>query len=157
MKDRGGIGNARYAIPSVHLKLLGCEIMNDDKCFVCGHKNSQGLNLRYEINKEGQSALCRTVLSEAYEGWKGFIHGGIAAAILDGAMVHACLSKGLKCVTAKLDIRYKNPIPTNKEIEITSQITKSSSILLSTIAEITVDGVIAASANAKMYVVENLR
>ena len=130
--------------------------MNNGKCFVCGSKNSKGLNLRYEIKKEDQSALCRTVLPEDFEGWEGFVHGGITASILDGAMVHACLSKGLTCVTAELNIRYKNPIPTNREIEIKSKVTRKFLAVLSTEAEITVDGVIAATANAKMYVVKNL-
>ena len=130
--------------------------MNNGKCFVCGSKNSKGLNLRYEIKKEDQSALCRTVLPEDFEGWEGFVHGGITASILDGAMVHACLSKGLTCVTAELNIRYKNPIPTNREIEIKSKVTRKFLALLSTEAVITVDGVIAATANAKMYVVKDL-
>lgn len=131
--------------------------MNNGKCFVCGCNNSKGLNLYYQIEKETQSALCRTVLPEDYEGWKGFVHGGITASILDGAMVHACLSKGVTCVTAELNIRYTSPIPTNMEIEIKSRVIKKFSSLLSVEAIITIDGAIAATANAKMYVVKNLR
>ena len=130
--------------------------MNDGKCFVCGYKNSKCLNLCYQVEKENETALCRTVLPEEFEGWEGFVHGGITASILDGAMVHACLSKGLTCVTAELNIRYKNPIPTNREIEIKSKVTRKFLALLSTEAVITVDGVIAATANAKMYIVKNL-
>jgi acyl-coenzyme A thioesterase PaaI-like protein len=131
-------------------------VINDGKCFVCGSKNGKGLNLCYEIDKENQSALCRTVLPEDFEGWRGFIHGGVTASILDGAMVHACLSRDLRCVTAELNIKYKNPIPTNREIEIKSVIKRKFSALLTTEAVITVDGVIAATANAKMFAVKEL-
>jgi acyl-coenzyme A thioesterase PaaI-like protein len=130
--------------------------MNDGKCFVCGSKNGKGLNLCYEIDKINQSALCRTVLTEEFEGWRGFIHGGITASILDGAMVHSCLSRDLRCVTAELHIKYNNPIPTNREIEIRSYIKKKFSALLFTEAEITVDGVTVATAHAKMFAIKDL-
>jgi acyl-coenzyme A thioesterase PaaI-like protein len=130
--------------------------MNDGKCFVCGSKNGKGLNLHYEVDKSNQSALCRTVLPEDFEGWRGFIHGGIAASILDGAMVHACLSRDLRCVTAELNIKYKKPIPTNREIEIKSKIADKYLTLLYTEASITVDGVIAVTAKAKMFYVKDL-
>ena len=130
--------------------------MNKDKCFVCGSKNRKGLNLCYEIDKDNQSALCRTILPEDFEGWRGFIHGGITASILAGAMVHACLSRDLRCVTAELNIKYKNPIPTNREIEIRSCITKKFSALLFTEVAITVDGVTVATAHAKMFAIKDL-
>jgi 3-hydroxymyristoyl/3-hydroxydecanoyl-(acyl carrier protein) dehydratase len=55
-----------------------------------------------------------------------------------------------------LNIKYKNPIPTNREIEIKSVIKRKFSALLTTEAVITVDGVIAATANAKMFAVKEL-
>ena len=130
--------------------------MNNNRCFVCGSRNSKGLNLKYNIDKNNETAFCKTTLSNEYEGWKGYLHGGIMASILDGAMVHACLAKGLTCVTAELNIKYKNPILTGSEIEIKSEIVKNLSMLFYVSATISVAGVEAVTATAKMWVVDNL-
>jgi len=131
--------------------------MNNGKCFVCGKKNDVGLKLNFETDKEKRTAFCRTMISDKFEGWAGVIHGGIIASILDDAMVHACLSMDVTCVTAELIVRYKQSVPSGREIEISSEVKKKIPLMICTEAAIKVDGVIAATAKAKMYIANNLK
>ena len=84
------------------------------------------------------------------------VHGGIIASILDGSMVFACKSMDLKCFTAELTVRYKKPVPINKQVEIVAkvkdQIKWMSYNVIYTEAIMKMDGRIAVKAKAKMFV-----
>ena len=130
--------------------------MGNGYCFVCGQRSDVGLRLEFAIDGETQSAHCTTLLSDKYQGWAGYVHGGIIASMIDGAMVHACKAIGLKCVTAELSIKYRNPIPVDREIEIIGKVTKQIPLLAYTESSITVDGSVFVEAHAKMLVVKGL-
>ena len=134
--------------------------MGHGYCFVCGQKSDVGLKLEFKLDRESRSASCETVLSEKYRGWSGYAHGGILASILDGAMVYACKSADLDCMTAELNIKYKMPVPLNKPIKIIAQVTDQkkwlSYVVVYTEALMEVDGKIATSAEAKMFVDKNI-
>ena len=91
-------------------------------CFVCGSHNTVGLRLDFKLDRENQQASCITVTSEEYQGWDGVVHGGVVASMLDGSMVYACKSMDLDCFTAELTVRYKKPVPINKQVEIIAQV-----------------------------------
>jgi len=131
--------------------------MNDGNCFVCGHKNEFGLNLNFEINRKERSSSARTTLSEKFAGWYGVVHGGITAAMLDDAIVHACLSTDMKCVTAELKVTYKKAIPINHEITIKAMVTKKIPMVFYAESSILVNGELAAKAEAIMFVVDDLK
>ncbi len=59
--------------------------------------------------------------------WKGYdrrIHGGVAAAMLDGAMTHALFSAGVAAVTASLQVRYYRPVETGKDCTVEARRTR---------------------------------
>lgn len=135
--------------------------MGNGCCFVCGPNNDIGLQLNFGIDKIRRTASCETIVTEQYCGWSGFVHGGILASIIDGAMVHACTSMDLACMTAELTIRYKKPVPLNTKINICATVKDLRTVLTYTIAtteaSINIEGKIVARAKAKMFVQKNLR
>ena len=78
-------------------------------CFVCASSNLRGLHLSFEADRGG-GVSARFGCEPCYEGYSGFIHGGVIAALLDGAMAHCLFARGVEAVTARLQIEYKKPL-----------------------------------------------
>lgn len=86
-------------------------------CFVCGDTNAAGLGVRFELQADGTIAgrfLPRTEL----QGYPGLLHGGLAAALLDGAMTQCLFARGLKALTVELRVRYHKPVEIGREIRL---------------------------------------
>ncbi len=84
------------------------EIVKYAGCFVCGDKNKIGLKVKFYEKNGGAAAEFSP--KETLEGYKGLLHGGILAALLDEIMIKAVLVKDVYCVTAELSVRYKKPV-----------------------------------------------
>lgn len=95
----------------------------ENKCFVCGLQNEDGLQLRFEKNSEGTSKA-RCVFAEKYQGYDNIVHGGLIAAVLDDTMAYAIMGLGLMPVTAEMKIRYKKPTRVGEEITLEGKVTK---------------------------------
>ena len=80
-------------------------------CFVCGEKNSGGLRLCFEIDKEKQALKTTFVADPIFQGYDGIVHGGIISTLLDEAMAKLSYELGYDTVTASLEIRFKEPAP----------------------------------------------
>ena len=70
-------------------KLAGIDVNQSEfpMCFACGKDNPVGLKLK--IVKDGDEARGEFIVSEFYQGWRGYVHGGIIFTILDEAMAYA--------------------------------------------------------------------
>ena len=73
-----------------------------------------GLGLRYRLDRSvtPERLLARFTVRPDHRGPPGYLHGGMAATILDETM--ACVSWALEevpSVTARLEVRYRLPIP----------------------------------------------
>ena len=92
-------------------------------CFVCGSDNPGGLQLRYEHGVDGTVNATWTPTNMC-EGFRGIVHGGIVASILDAAMVR-CLhgAFGKNPFTCRLDVRYLHEMPTGQRITIGAHVT----------------------------------
>ena len=60
--------------------------MQKNNCFVCGQNNREGMRLKFILDEQRQTFVCRFRLSKRYTGPPGHAHGGIIASILDDAM-----------------------------------------------------------------------
>ncbi len=58
------------------------------------------------------------------EGYKGILHGGVLASLLDEVMIKAVLVKAVFCVTAELTVRYKKPAPISERLALFGHIEK---------------------------------
>ena len=119
-------------------------------CFVCGIDNPIGLGLTfYELGPD--EILATPTLSEDYQGYPGVVHGGIVACMLDEAAGRAVLvgDHNHFRLTAKLNIRYRKPVPTNQPLRLLGRVTDQRGKVAIAHAEITLpDGSIAAEADA---------
>ncbi|MDQ3108103.1 MAG: PaaI family thioesterase [Actinomycetota bacterium] len=73
-------------------------------------ENPLGLGLRF--TKEAPGLVARFNPKPGHRGPPGYLHGGIAATVLDETM--ASLGWALDdvpCVTATLELRYRKPVP----------------------------------------------
>jgi uncharacterized protein (TIGR00369 family) len=78
-------------------------------CFACGADNPSGMHLKMRV--EDGTALVDFEANEVYQGFPGAMHGGILATILDEVMAWAIYAAGSWAVTAKMEIRYRDPGP----------------------------------------------
>jgi acyl-coenzyme A thioesterase PaaI-like protein len=81
-----------------------------DTCFACGRLNSEGLHLEEWDWKDG----CATAVFRPrpeHAGAGDTLHGGLAATVLDEAMVWAGIfEERVLSVTATLDLRFRKPL-----------------------------------------------
>jgi len=62
-------------------------------CFLCGPANNSGLHLAFRACAEG-SVAGRFSCDQIFQGYAGFLHGGVIASLLDSAMVSRLFSQG---------------------------------------------------------------
>ncbi len=92
-----------------------------ENCFVCGQDNPCGLKLEFEYGNGEAGAWFDS--PPCYEGYRGVIHGGIIATLLDEAMAKIILCQRLAAVTADLSIRYRKPLPVGTKVRASGRIT----------------------------------
>ena len=90
-------------------------------CFVCGESNPFGLKLRFET--DGRIVQTRFVPRAEHIGFKGVVHGGLIATVLDEIMVWACAVPTRKfAYCAELTVRYLQPLAPGAEVIVTSEL-----------------------------------
>ncbi len=82
-------------------------------CFGCSPDNPIGLKM--DFYEQGDEIVCRWTPTTEYQGYKGVLHGGIQATLMDEIASWLVQIK-LKTagVTSKLETRYKKPVISNK-------------------------------------------
>jgi uncharacterized protein (TIGR00369 family) len=109
------------------------EVAKYNNCFVCGPDNPTGLNLKFLF--DGKVARTEYMPTTSHEGYKGILHGGIIATVLDEVMIKAALAQGIVCVTAQMEIRYKAPAYLGKNIHFTAEVSEIKGRIISTIGK----------------------
>lgn len=96
---------------------------NSSHCFACGLQNPFGLKLRFRSLSSGQ-VEARTRVPRHYEGYPGIVHGGIVATMLDEIVGRLAMTDDPNCflVTARLELRYREPIPVEQDIVLRGQL-----------------------------------
>jgi uncharacterized protein (TIGR00369 family) len=95
------------------------ELEDDHFCFACGERNPDGLRLKFTYPAKGQ---CRAefLAHRKYQGWRGILHGGIVATLLDEAIAHAVggpeRGAGDYGVTAEMTVRYLKAVPIGQKV-----------------------------------------
>ncbi|RLC72356.1 MAG: PaaI family thioesterase [Chloroflexi bacterium] len=121
---------------------------NSQMCFVCGLENPIGLKASFYEDEDGRVTVTWTP-GEEHQGYPGLLHGGIAAALLDEALGRTVIGRDLWLVTAKMEIRYRNPIPIGEPLTVVAELTRVRSRIVEARGELRLsDGRIGAEANA---------
>ncbi len=90
-------------------------------CFVCGYENPIGLSVHPHL--EGDAVVILFTPKQEHCGFRGALHGGITAALLDEAMFWAA-AVGLHktVVTAELTVRYSKPVPIDEPVRVEARL-----------------------------------
>lgn len=100
------------------------QLEDDHHCFACGMKNLDGLRIEWKV--EGQTMTGEFVPPKKYQGWKGIVHGGILATLLDEAMTRLAGILYGGAVTAEMTVRYVKPAHIGERLFIRGEIVDGS-------------------------------
>jgi len=122
-------------------------------CFVCGLENPLGLHLAFYEDEDG-SVMCHFTPGREYQGYPGWLHGGITTALLDEVLGRAAIARDLWVATAKLDVRYRQPIPLEQPVTVRGRLTRVRSRAVEGRAEVFLtDGALAAEAEGVLVAI----
>ena len=107
-------------------------------CFGCGDANPEGLHIEFRV--EDGVALGRFVARRVHQGYPGLAHGGIAAAAIDEAMGWAMYAAGAWAMTARLEVKYRRPLPLGQPLWVTAQVVRDRGRWLEAEGELRVAG-----------------
>jgi uncharacterized protein (TIGR00369 family) len=121
-------------------------------CLVCGLKNEFGLYTSfYELESGELLAVFRP--REVHQSYPGRLHGGIISTILDETIGRAVMirhSHAFWGVTMEITVRFKKPVPLEKELRVIGRITKDTKRIFEGTGEVLLpDGTVAAEAKGK--------
>jgi len=120
-------------------------------CFGCGRNNPIGLKLNFTW--DGKTARTEFTPNKLYQGWSGIVHGGIIECLLDEAMSYASYFEGIHTLTAKMQVRMRQPALIDQPLIITSSITKKTRKLVETKGDVSLtDGTPVAESTATMFI-----
>lgn len=117
-------------------------------CFVCSAPNPTGLALGHTFQPDG-SVTASFTGNCALEGYAGLLHGGVIAALLDGAMTNCLFAHGGVAMTGELNVRYREPVPLGEEMTVRAMIKESFFPLHLLTAELKQGSAVKATATAK--------
>jgi uncharacterized protein (TIGR00369 family) len=112
-------------------------------CFVCGRDNPVGLKMVWENHPQEGEIRATVTVSEEFNGYPGVVHGGILAAMLDETAGRAVLLQGGPddlMVTARLEVTYRRPTPTDTPLLVVGRLVGRSEKRAETKAEIRLPG-----------------
>lgn len=118
-------------------------------CAVCGQENPLSLKAKfYELDNDellGVFTPC-----QEHQGYPGRMHGGIATAAVDETIGRAIniIQPDTWGVTVSLNVRFRKPVPLDREMHAIARITSDSSRLFEGTGEIVLDdGTVAVEAS----------
>ena len=106
------MGDARARIPPHH----------GATCWGCGD-NPTGLRLPTPTHAGADRYDAPVRFDERHEGGPGLVHGGIVAGALDEAAGLLATWYRFPAVTARIFVRYRRPVPINRDLHLAARIT----------------------------------
>ena len=78
--------------------------------------NPAGLKIRFRL----EDGVCRAEWQSTsdFMGYDGVTHGGIQFCLLDDVMANLLFLEGLICVTAKADVRFREPLGIGEKVQL---------------------------------------
>jgi acyl-coenzyme A thioesterase PaaI-like protein len=126
------------------------ELIDEGMCFICGKRNPIGLKAEFEVDSENLRLKGHFTPKREHEGYKGIMHGGLASALLDEAMVKLLWEVGIPAVSASLSIRLLKPVRIGERVLIEGWVESDKGRIIKTSAELrNAAGTILAQADGK--------
>ena len=96
--------------------------VDDGYCIGCGPRAPLGLHMHFEA-VEHDAVESRVTLDRTFQGWRGVVHGGIVALLLDEAMAYAAAARGIVGVTGDLKLRFRKAVPVGVPLRVRAKVT----------------------------------
>jgi uncharacterized protein (TIGR00369 family) len=91
-------------------------------CFGCGEANPEGLGIQFRV--DGRRVTGEFQTRRTHQGFPSLAHGGVAAAAIDEAMGWAMHAAGAWAMTARLQVKFRRPIPLGERLEVTAEVVR---------------------------------
>lgn len=92
----------------------------DGRCFGCGEDNEDGLRMRFTPTEEG--SICEFEVPPRFQSWRGMVHGGMVALMLDEAVGWAGWHAGHPGLTGRLEVRYRRPLEIGERVRVVGRV-----------------------------------
>lgn len=126
---------------------------NNQWCFACGPKNPISLKLKFK--EEGDQYTTTFTGGKEHQSYDGIVHGGIVSTLLDEIMGGYLYHKGFKAVTARLDVRFRQPTPIHTPLKVTGSVVSQKRSFYEMKGEVALpDGTVTAEGTAVIKVLE---
>lgn len=123
-------------------------------CFGCGKKNPIGLKLEFIEDEDGYTT--KFTARPEHQGYDDIMHGGLVSTILDEVMAGYINMKGFNAVTARLEVRFRQPTPIGQQLTAKARIVSQRGKLYEIKSELSLpDGTVTAEGKATIAVVED--
>ena len=83
--------------------------IDDGYCIGCGQLSPVGLKMTF-ATEDDRSVRSSLSIPPTFAGWRGVVHGGIVALVLDEAMAYAAGAHGFLGVTGDLKMRFRREV-----------------------------------------------
>ena len=126
------------------------EVQFDGRCFGCGPLHEDGLQITFQ--DQGDRSTAEFTVPPRYQSWKGVVHGGLVALLLDEAVGWAAWHRGRPGVTGRLEVRYRQPLRVGELVRLTGRVERVRRTLVYATATIdrVADGTLVAEASATL-------
>jgi len=118
------------------------------QCMLCGAEHPQGLRLAFSTHSDGH-VEARFPCDRLYQGYTGYLHGGVIAALLDSAMTNCLFAHGKAALTGELNVRFLKPVVTSRPATVIARVSESLPPLFHMEATLRQNGQLMARATAK--------
>jgi uncharacterized protein (TIGR00369 family) len=86
-------------------------------------ENPIGLKASFYDEDDGR-VIAKFTPREEHQGYPGFVHGGILSALMDEAIGRVVTSLDIWAVTAKLELKFRRPVPLGEELTIVGEMVR---------------------------------
>ena len=117
-------------------------------CVGCGLDNAHGLALEFSVRAD-KGVQAEFQCSRFYQGYPGFLHGGITSLLLDSAMTNCLFAHNIAAVTARLITRFILPVAIDQPAVVRAWIRDYEPPLYVLEAELAQEGQVLVRASAK--------
>ena len=125
----------------------------DQWCFGCGPQNPFGLKLSFE--ERNDTYITRFTGQPQHQSYDNIMHGGIVSTLLDEIMARYLHAKGMKAVTARLEVRFRKETPVGVPLLIQGRITRERGRIFEMEGTVELpDGTVTAQGTAKIFIVD---
>jgi acyl-coenzyme A thioesterase PaaI-like protein len=123
------------------------------QCVLCGAEHPRGFRLVFDTHADGH-VEAKFPCDQLYQGYTGYLHGGVIAALLDSAMTNCLFAQGRVALTGELNVRFLKPVMVNRPAVVSARLVEALTPLFKLNGDVRQDGVIMARATAKFMEVQ---